>query len=85
MKATSDFSWTKILCMFGAGLALFFAFVNGGSAGILIKAGHGFNGFGSIASALGWVVMAILIYKYYQKWDAARTGADKANSKTTEK
>lgn len=85
MKATSDFSWTKILCMFGAGLALFFAFVNGGSAGILIKAGHDFNGFGSIASALGWVGVAIGLYKYYQKWDAARSGADKANAKTNEK
>lgn len=66
---TSKFSWTKILCFFGAGLAAFFAFINGGSAGILIKAGHDFNGFGSIASCVGWVVVAILIYKYYQKWD----------------
>ena len=75
--ATSDFSWTKILCFFGAGLALFFAFVNGGSAGILIKAGHGFNGFGSIASCVGWVVVAILIYKYYQKWDAEKMAKTK--------
>jgi len=71
MKATSDFSWTKIICMFGAGLAVFFAFVNGGSAGILLKAGHGFNGFGSIASCVGWLGVAFGLYKYYQKWDRA--------------
>lgn len=67
--ATSDFSWRKIGSFFGVGLSAFFAFVNGGSAGILIKAGEGFNGVGSILSAIGWVAVAILLYKSYQKWD----------------
>lgn len=69
--ATSDFSWTKLLCFFGAGLALFFAFVNGGSAGILISSGNTFNGVGSIFSALGWLCVAFGLYKYYQKWGKA--------------
>lgn len=71
MKATSDFSWRKILSFFGAGLAVFFAFVNGGSAGILIKSGNGFNGVCSIFSAIGWLCVAFAIYKSYEKWDAA--------------
>lgn len=67
--ATSDFSWFKILSFFGAALALFFAFVSGGSAGTLIKAGYGFNGVCSILSAIGWVVAFVLIYRNYQKAD----------------
>lgn len=70
--ATSDFSWFKILSFFGAALALFLAFVNGGSAGTLIKSGYGFNGVGCILSALGWVAVAVLIYKNYQKKDAKK-------------
>lgn len=68
--ATSDFSWFKILSFFGAGIALFFAFVNGGNAGILIKGGNGFNGVCSILSAIGWLVVVCLIYRNYQKKDA---------------
>ena len=67
--ATSDFSWFKILSIFGAGLAIFFAFVNFGSGGILIKAGNGFNGFCTVLSAVGWVIVAVLLYKNYQKKD----------------
>lgn len=65
--ATSDFSWFKLLSFFGAALAIFLAFVNGGSAGILIKAGEGFNGACSILSAICWVVVAVLLYLNYQK------------------
>lgn len=68
--ATSDFSWFKILSFFGVAIALFFAFVNGGSAGILIKGGNGFNGVCSILSAIGWLVVVYLIYRNYQKKDA---------------
>lgn len=71
MKATSDFDWTKILCFFGAGLAAFFAYVNGGSAGILISSGNTFNGVGSIFSALGWLGVAYGLYKFYQEQDNA--------------
>ena len=67
--ATSDFSWFKILSFFGAAIALFLAFVNGGSAGTLIKSGYGFNGVGCIISAVGWVAVAVLIYLNYQKKD----------------
>ena len=67
--ATSDFSWFKIISFFGAALAVFFAFVNGGSAGILIQGGNGFNGVCSILSAIGWLGVAYLIYKNYQKKD----------------
>lgn len=75
--ATSDFSWRKIASFFGAGLSLFFAFVNGGSAGILRKAGEGFNGVGSILSCIGWVAVTILIYTNYQKWDREQNGPKK--------
>lgn len=68
--ATSDFSWFKILSFFGAAIAIFFAFVNGGSAGDLIKAGYGLNGVCSIFSALGWVAVAVLVYRNYQKKDS---------------
>lgn len=67
--ATSDFSWFKILSFFGAAIALFLAFVNGGSAGTLIKSGYGFNGVGCIISAVGWVAVAVIIYLNYQKKD----------------
>lgn len=66
---TSEFSWLKILSFFGAAVALFLAFVNGGSAGILIKSGYGFNGVGCVLSAIGWVAVAVLIYLNYQKKD----------------
>ena len=69
MKASSDFSWTKLLSFFGAGLAVFFAFVNGGSAGILIDSGNSFNGVCSIFSAIGWLGVAFGLYKNYQKQD----------------
>ena len=76
--ATSDFSWTKILCFFGAGFAAFFSYVNFGSAGIHIKGGNAFNGIGSIFSAIGWLGVAFGLYKYYQKWNAAnKPGAKK--------
>ena len=67
MKPTAQFSWFKLGSFIGAGLAAFFAYVNGGSAGILIKSGEGFNGVGSILSALGWVAVAVLIYLNYQR------------------
>ena len=76
--ATSDFSWTKILCFFGAGLSVFFAFVNFGSAGILISGGNGFNGICTGISALGWLVVAFGLYKYYQMWDMNRKLGGKA-------
>lgn len=67
-----EFSWFKILSFFGAGLALFFGFINGGSGGILISKGYGFNGVVTILSAIGWLVMAVLIYKNYQKKTEAK-------------
>ena len=75
--ATSDFSWFKILSFFGAAIALFFAFVNGGSAGTLIKGGNNFNGVCSILSAVGWLAVAYLIYRNYQKKDAEQNGQRK--------
>ena len=67
MKAVSDFSWFEILSFFGAGLAVFFAFVNFGSGGILISGGNGFNGVCTLISAVGWLGVAYGIYKNYQK------------------
>lgn len=67
-----EFSWFKILSFFGAVLAVFFAFVNGGSAGILINSGNGFNGVCTIISAVGWLGVAYLIYKNYQKQSAPK-------------
>ena len=61
----------KVLSFFGAGISLFLAFVNGSSAGYLIKAGELFNGFGSILSAACWVVAAYLIYRNFEKKDLA--------------
>ena len=65
--ANSNIPWSKILPIIGAGLAVFFAFVNGGSAGTLIAEGYGFNGACTAISALAWLVVAVLIYKNYQK------------------
>ena len=61
----------KVLSFFGAALALFLAFVNGGSAGTLIKAGYGFNGVGCILSAVAWLGVAYAIYRNYEKKDRA--------------
>ena len=62
-----EFSWFKILSFFGAALALFFGFVNGGSGGILISNGHGFNGSVTLISALGWIAVAVYLYLNYEK------------------
>lgn len=75
MKADSNLF--KILSIFGAGLAIFLAFVNGGSAGILISTGHQFNGVCTIFSAIGWVAVAALVYLNYQK----KTRAEKPGKK----
>ena len=69
MNATANFSWFKILSFFGAGLAVFFAFVNFGSGGILINSGNGFNGICTIISACAWLFVAFAIYKNYQRKD----------------
>lgn len=61
----------KVLSFFGAGIALFLAFVNGSSAGYLIKAGEGFNGAGCILSAVCWVAVAYFIYRNFEKKDLA--------------
>ena len=61
----------KVLSFFGAGISLFLAFVNGSSAGYLIKAGEAFNGVGSILSAAGWLAVAYFIYQNYEKKDRA--------------
>lgn len=77
-----ELSWFKILSFFGAGISLFFAFVNGGGAGVLISKGYGFNGVSTILSAIGWLVVAILIYKNYtKKSDAGLPGVKIENLK----
>ena len=76
-----EFSWFKILSFFGAGLAVFFAFVNGGSGGILISKGYGFNGVVTILSAIGWLVVAVLVYKNYTKKSDAEMPGTKLNDK----
>ena len=61
----------KVLSFFGAGISLFLAFVNGSSAGYLLKAGEGFNGAGCILSAVCWVAVAYFIYRNFEKKDLA--------------
>lgn len=68
--ATSNFSWVKIICLFGAGLAAFFAFIVFGSAGILIHGQNTFNGIVTLFSAIGWCGVAYGCYTVYQNFDA---------------
>ena len=82
--AASDFSWTKIICFFGAGLAVFFAFVNFGSAGLLIQGHNTFNGVITLLSAIGWLAVAYGCYKVYQNYDAI-VAAKEAIEKEKEK
>jgi len=65
--ANPNIPWSKILPFFGVGLAVFFAFVSGGSAGILFKDGEGLNAVVSIVNTLAWLALAVFIYKAYQK------------------
>lgn len=71
MKATADFSWTKLLCFYGAGfLALLACAIL--AAGILLLAkGVVFNGIATILGAAATFAWAVYLYKYYQKLDAA--------------
>ena len=67
--ATSDFSLTKILCIFGAGIMFVFGFFNIGIASGFIPAGKTFCTVVNILSAIGLLVGAIGLYKYYDLWD----------------
>lgn len=73
MKIAADSILFKVLSVFGAGLAVFFGFVNGGSGGILISKGYGFNGAVTIISAIAWIAVAVFIYKNYQKQTAPKS------------
>ncbi len=73
MKIAADSVLFKILSVFGAGLAVFFGFVNGGSGGILISKGFGFNGAVTIISAIAWFAVAVFLYTNYQKKTAPKT------------
>ena len=72
MKIAADSVLFKILSVFGVGLAVFFGFVNGGSGGILISKGFGFNGAVTIISAIAWFAVAVFIYNNYQKKTAPK-------------
>ena len=86
MKTESEFSWFKILSIFGAGLAVFFAFINGGSGGILIYKGYGFNGAVTLISAVAWLGVAYLIYKHYElKTRAGKPGVKIEDMKKEDK
>ena len=71
MKATSDFSWTKLLCFYGAGFLALLACVILAAGILLITKGVVFNGIGTILGAVATFAWAVYLYKYYQKLDAA--------------
>lgn len=71
MKATSDFSWTKLLCFYGAGFLALLACVILAAGILLITKGAVFNGIGTILGAIATFAWAVYLYKYYQKLDAA--------------
>lgn len=70
MKATSDFSWTKLLCFYGAGFLAVLACVILAAGILLITKGVVFNGIGTILGAVATFAWAVYLYKYYQKLDA---------------
>lgn len=61
----------KVLSFFGFGLSLFLAFVNGSSAGYLIKDGEAFNGVASIVSAVCWIAVGYFIYRNFETKERA--------------
>ena len=86
MKATSDFSWTKLLCFYGAGFLAVLACVILAAGIMLITKGVVFNGIGTILGAVATFAWAVYLYKYYQKLDAAgKPAAVKPESKQEEK
>lgn len=80
MASTSDFSWTKILCFFGAGLCLILSIVILAAGIYLIWKGgdYAFNGWATILGAIATFGWAVVLYKYYQKWDMERKLGGKA-------
>jgi hypothetical protein len=78
MKATSDFSWTKLLCFYGAGFLALLACVILAAGILLITKGVVFNGIGTILGAIATGAWAVYLYKYYQKLDAAGKPGTKA-------
>lgn len=62
MKQKTKPNWFEICSVFGAGLSVFFGFVNCGSGGILIRNGYGFNGAVTLVSAIGWFAVAVCLY-----------------------
>ncbi len=75
MKATSDFNWTKLLCFYGAGILAIMACVVLAAGILLITKGATFNGIGTILGAIATFAWAVYLYKYYQRFDAARKAA----------
>lgn len=69
--ATSDFSWTKILCIIGAGLCFILSCVILAAGIYLVWKGgdYAFNGWATIIGAVATFGWALALYKFYQKWN----------------
>ena len=69
MENVSKFSWFKILSFFGAGILAFACFVviAGGISLIASPDGDAFNGVFVIIAGVVLGVLAVLIYRNYQK------------------
>lgn len=66
--AHSDFSWTKVLCFFGALACVFVAIVTISSGISLAVGGRLFNGVMTCLGGGASIALAVILYRYYQKW-----------------
>lgn len=65
--AESDFSWFKILSIFGAGLLALACFVIIAGGIMLITSGNAFNGVFVILAGIACGAGAYFVYRNYQK------------------
>ncbi len=65
--AESDFSWFKILSIFGAGLLVLLCFVTISGGIRLIIGGNAFHGAAAIIAGVVCGVLAWLVYRNYDK------------------
>jgi hypothetical protein len=66
--AHSDFSWRKLLSFIGAAVLVFVAFVTISTGANVIYNGHIFNGVMTCFGGASAIVLAVILYKDYQKW-----------------
>lgn len=71
-EVTAKFSWTKLGCFIGAGVLVLLGFIALAGGILRLTAGAALPGAALVLAAVVLIGAAVLLYLYYQRYDAAR-------------